>query len=1607
MKFIELMDLIQKKQDIEAVPLACCECNENGYSLLRVQMKGDICYCHKRGVWLLSPDHDRACKSLLKLAKKENYDLVLFPEYCISYTLLKEIVSDIKCWPSSHKLWVLPCQGIPNDEFEEFLDWCEAQPEICLIDNAWNWKVNKKQFVTALFYCFLVEDTRENHPRLCLVPQLKTHPMGDGTCLCEQPGMTTGNMLYILNGRLITLLCADSLNNQITWQDFQEQRITEGLLLLHPQMNAHPQNLTFRRLLNEMETHNQSGIYITCNWAEGTNIYPSSDSSNKRLMIEESWSCIYRKHQDDVSGRWEKNNSLWERNLKYDLIGTMKKKEHQEIWFSDFHMHALAVNIPNVRAHVHGNTQLQNILAAGHYVYKGDSGAWESETNLSCTMQEQVLQADGWETALKLYNGQLTDKTSLGAGTHRQIHQRLMDELKEHCRQQIDVAKSSFLPLAEFDPRLYPAIKNAAAEKEWSGTENYAALMKCLKEGPMTGMEQDLLLIGEGGIGKTVAMLNACQTLLEEGEIALYIPMRRLKKETDTIQGYIERDIFHNVSDLFYCLRTAKGTAKIYLFLDGLNELNSAIKVLVWQTLSEVPFSQLIVASRRPPEAERLYGRSFYRIDMMRLSWKAVTDYLESYRISIPDQHIMSEILGIPLMLKVYIAVLQQKQAIPPEIDACMCWRDEMTSGNNILWNYIECLIYKASQQPSSDTLADYIFAGEYMAPWLAARMNGAGVYVADVDKVREWLSEGLGQIEPSHLERLTRLERFDERCKIAQMKEKLNEDTVLRLLTKNLHLLYEEREKGKDTVSFEHQEFQDTFHLIYLENSISDPKEPFYRDAYTKYKLPYDVITLMSQTFSTETVQSLWTQFTEQSENGSYGIYNLLELEKRVNKGNLSKMDLSGLDLRGVNLQNQQFSDTEGHRTVFRKTKIGTGTFSSQGHLAAVTSVAWSPDGCKIVSGSYDNTLKIWNVETGEYIETLSGHTHYVRSVSWSPDGNLIASGSDDRVLRIWNPNDRSHIPLTGHEGWIYCVSWSADGTRLLSGDSLGNLILWEKKGEEWQRSCHELLGQVKRVTAIAWSPLAPVLVAVGSKDGELRLCDVQKRRIKYVLWTGCMVTSLAWSPDGQTLAVLIRDTIFILDVRQWEEFPDITAKVETASWCVAKLRVADTAASCLAWTGDILAVAERGKIFLWATDEILKRNVNEDTLTWNESSRNCLSVLEDHTGSVTCLAAHPREQKFVSGGDDCTLRIWHTRSPAWKINWSCIRYFAGEQLPVRCSAWSPDGTQLAAGYDDKLIRIWDVTQERCCKILHGHENRIKCLAWSKDGTVLASGSNDKTVCLWDVAAGVCIDTMKWHSGAVNCVLWKDECLISGSDDGRILLWNPKLQSIREIGRHDDSVYCIALSTDGEKLVSGSDDRRLKTWPLRPKNGMPVPRPLLSWVAHEKPLRCVAWIPNSNEIISGSNDFLLKCWDARTGVPWDKKAEMSGHTDFVYACACSPDGRYLASASTDTTIRIWDVERGECLRELREHTGFVWNVSWSSAGGKLFLSSTSSDGRVYIWEISDSSKLQSTSFDIRFCHAFAACSGIDFVDCDFSDAEFEDEKLEHMIHMNGGRLTL
>ena len=114
-------------------------------------------------------------------------------------------------------------------------------------------------------------------------------------------------------------------------------------------------------------------------------------------------------------------------------------------------------------------------------------------------------------------------------------------------------------------------------------------------------------------------------------------------------------------------------------------------------------------------------------------------------------------------------------------------------------------------------------------------------------------------------------------------------------------------------------------------------------------------------------------------------------------------------------------------------------------GHLNSVCSVAYSPDGTKIISGSFDNTIKIWDANTGECLQTLEGHSHYVWSVAYSPDGTKIVSGSYDNTIKIWDANTGACLQtLTGHSGGVESVAYSPDGTKIISGSWDRTVKIW-----------------------------------------------------------------------------------------------------------------------------------------------------------------------------------------------------------------------------------------------------------------------------------------------------------------------------------------------------------------------------------------------------------------------------------------------------------------------------------------------------------------------------------------------------------------------------------
>jgi len=186
--------------------------------------------------------------------------------------------------------------------------------------------------------------------------------------------------------------------------------------------------------------------------------------------------------------------------------------------------------------------------------------------------------------------------------------------------------------------------------------------------------------------------------------------------------------------------------------------------------------------------------------------------------------------------------------------------------------------------------------------------------------------------------------------------------------------------------------------------------------------------------------------------------------------------------------------------------------------HTDSVYSVAFSPDGRLLASGSWDRTIRLWDVGTGQVVRTLSGHTYSVSSVAFSPDGRLLASGSDDRTIRLWDVGTGQVVrTLSGHTYLVNSVAFSPDGRLLASGSSDRTIRLWDVGTGQLVRT---LSGHTDWVRSVAFSPDGRLL-ASGSWDRTIRLWDVGTGQVVRTLSGHTYsVNSVAFNPDGRLLA-------------------------------------------------------------------------------------------------------------------------------------------------------------------------------------------------------------------------------------------------------------------------------------------------------------------------------------------------------------------------------------------------------------------------------------------------------------------------------------------------------
>ena len=287
-------------------------------------------------------------------------------------------------------------------------------------------------------------------------------------------------------------------------------------------------------------------------------------------------------------------------------------------------------------------------------------------------------------------------------------------------------------------------------------------------------------------------------------------------------------------------------------------------------------------------------------------------------------------------------------------------------------------------------------------------------------------------------------------------------------------------------------------------------------------------------------------------------------------------------------------------------------------GHSGYVTSVAISPDGQTLVSGSNDKTIKIWQLSTGQELRTLTGHSGWISSLAISPDGQTLVSGSWDKTIKIWQLSTGQELrTLTGHSAHVGSVAISPDGQTLVSGSGDNTIKIWELSTG---RELRTLTGHPGYVNSVAISPDGQKLVSgssSGSWDNTIKIWELSTGQ---ELRTGDSdyVTSVAISPDGQTLVSGYWDKM----IKIWELSTGRELRTLTGhSASVSSLAISPDGQTLVSGSGS----DEGGTIKIWQL-----------------STGQLLCTLTGHSGYVTSVAISPDGQTLVSGSYDHTIKIW-----------------------------------------------------------------------------------------------------------------------------------------------------------------------------------------------------------------------------------------------------------------------------------------------------------------------------------------------------------------------------
>ncbi len=552
--------------------------------------------------------------------------------------------------------------------------------------------------------------------------------------------------------------------------------------------------------------------------------------------------------------------------------------------------------------------------------------------------------------------------------------------------------------------------------------------------------------------------------------------------------------------------------------------------------------------------------------------------------------------------------------------------------------------------------------------------------------------------------------------------------------------------------------------------------------------------------------------------------------------------------------------------------------------NTGGVCALAVSPDGTRVAVGNWDRSVKLWDLNTGAQLRQLSGHGGEVISLRFSPDGKTLVAGCGDGGAYFWDhATAMLRRRVSAHAGAVRCVAFSSDG-KLLATCGADKLVrVWDAAAGTEQ---FRFTGHTAQVNAVAFAPGGTFLASCG-RDQTARLWDrtgKELRSIRQVGWP----EGIAVSPDGKSLAVACG---WGGEVRVW----DLTSKKDTPRW--------------RGWQPQAIRVA-----FSPYGKKLVSCGWEPTLRVWDVASGREEGAAEapGHTGWVYALALLPDGKTLISAGSDWRVLAWDVPrgKPLWRAQ--------GQTERVNCLALSPDGQRLAWGGRDKKVHLCDPRTGRS-KGSFEPGGSVKSLAFSPDGRLLATARGNDLydgwvqempghgAAVWDVATRTRLARLEGHTGGVNAVAFSPDgkLLATAGNDRTVRFWNAGTWTpLRQLPVQPGPVECLAFSPDGTRLAVGGQGDLLRLYDAGTGDL------LHSFAAPNYWVLRVAFSPDGRTLASTSREdpregFPLRLWDVATG---KERARFAGHQSTACGVTFSPDGRTLFSGGGDSTILAWDV---------------------------------------------------------------------------------------------------